>query len=175
MQQLVALRGDRLMAPRDIAKIRIGVSAYAAKNNGTVAPPDIMGAQYSFPYCAALALTADPTDPAMYTEKAIGDPARRELAKRVELYVDPEMEAAYPKHYGSRIEVQMADGKSLKSFVLDPHGMPADPVTEPERLAKFKRLASAVLPAAKSAAVIQKVRAIETLASVRDLSALLRA
>ena len=175
VQQLVALRGDRLMAPDDIAKIRIGVSAYAAKNNGAVAPPDIMGAQYSFPYCAALALTADPTDPAMYTEKAIGDPARRELAKRVELYVDPEMEAAYPKHYGSRIEVQMADGKSLKSFVLDPHGMPADPVTEPERLAKFKRLASAVLPAAKSAAIIQKVRAIEALASVRDLSALLRA
>jgi len=59
--------------------------------------------------------------------------------------------------------------------VLDPHGMPADPVTEPERLAKFNRLASAVLPAAKSATVIQKVRAIETLASVRDLSALLRA
>jgi len=175
VQQLVALRGDRLMAPGDIAKIRIGVSAYAAKNNGAVAPPDIMGAQYSFPYCAALALTADPTDPAMYTEKAIGDPARRELAKRVELYVDPEMEAAYPKHYGSRIEVQLADGKRLESFVLDPHGMPADPVTEPERLAKFNRLASAVLSAAKSATVIQKERAIETLASVRDLSALLRA
>jgi 2-methylcitrate dehydratase PrpD len=174
VQQLVALRGDRMFAPQDIAKIRIGVSAYAAKNNGAVAPPDIMGAQYSFPYCAALALTADPTDPAMYTEKAINDPARRELAQRVELYVDPEMEAAYPKHYGSRIEVQLADGRSLKSFVLDPHGMPADPVTEPERIAKFKRLAGPVLPAAKSEEIIRKVRAIETLASVRELSGLLR-
>ncbi len=174
VQQLVALRGDRLYAPREIAKIRIGVSAYAAKNNGAVAPPDIMGAQYSFPYCAALALTADPADPQMYAEREINHAERRELAKRVELYVDPEMEAAYPKHYGSRIEVQLADGRSLKSFVLDPHGMPADPVTEAERLAKFKRLAAPVLPAAQAADLIRMVRAVETLASVRDLSALLR-
>ena len=66
----------------------------------------------------------------MYTEEAINEPRRRELARRVELYVDPEMEAAYPKHYGSRVEVQFANGKALRSFVLDPHGMPADPVTE---------------------------------------------
>jgi 2-methylcitrate dehydratase PrpD len=174
VQQFVSLRGPSVFAPKEIAKIRIGVSAYAAKNNGAVAPPDIMGAQYSFPYCAALALTADPTDPAMYTEKAIDDPARRELARRVELYVDPEMEAAYPKHYGSRIEVQLAGGKRLQSFVLDPHGMPADPVSETERIAKFKRLAAPVLPAAKSGEIIGKVRAIEMLASARELSALLR-
>jgi len=175
VQQLVALRGTRLLAPKDIAKIRIGVSAYAAKNNGAVAPPDIMGAQYSFPYCAALALTADPTDPAMYTEQASNDPARRVLARRVELYVDAEMEAAYPKHYGSRIEVHLADGKRLQSFVLDPHGMPADPVTEAERIAKFSRLAAPVLPADRAAEIIRKVRAVETLALVCELSALLRA
>jgi 2-methylcitrate dehydratase PrpD len=174
VQQLVALRGERLFAPNDIQKIRIGVSAYAVRNNGAVAPPDIMGAQYSFPYCAALALTADPTDPAMYTEKSIDDPARRELAKRVELYVGAEMEAAYPKHYGSRIDVDMTDGKRLQSFVLDPHGMPADPVTHAERIAKFKRMAAPVLPADKADQIIAKVRAIESLPSVREMSALLR-
>lgn len=174
VQQLVALRGDRLYAPQDVAKIRIGVSSYAAKNNGAVAPPDIMGAQYSFPYCAALALTADPADPSMYTEREIAHAGRRELAKRVELYVDPEMEAAYPKHYGSRIDVELASGKTLKSFVMDPHGMPADPVTEAERLAKFRRLSAPVVPAAKAEEIIRKVRAVETVASARELSALLK-
>ena len=133
-----------------------------------------MGAQYSFPYCAAVALTADPSDPSMYAEEAITDSCRRELARRVELYVDPEMEAAYPKHYGSRIEVQLADGQRLNSFVLDPHGMPADPVTEAERIAKFSRLAAPVVPADKTAEIIRHVRAVEMLASVRELSALLR-
>ena len=174
VQQLVALRGPQTLAPDAIAKVRIGVSAYAAKNNGAVAPPDIMGAQYSFPYCAALALTADPTDPAMYTEQAIVDARRRELAKRVELYVDPQMEAAYPKHYGSRIEVQLANGQRLNSFVLDPHGMPADPVTEAERIAKFSRLAASVLSENAAGEIIAMVRAVDKLASVRELAALLR-
>lgn len=175
VQQLVALRGDKPLAPADIAKIRIGVSSYATKNNGAVAPPDIMGAQYSFPYCAALAATADPADPAMYTEKEINNSARRELARRVELYVDAEMEAAYPKHYGSRVEVQLTNGKSLQSFVMDPHGMPADPVTEPERLAKFRRLAAPVLSAKTTEEIIRQVRSVETMKSARELSALLRA
>ena len=174
VQQLVGLRGSRLFAPAEIARIRIGVSAYAAKNNGAVAPPDIMGAQYSFPYCAALALTADPTDPAMYTEQAIKNAPRRELARRVELYVDAEMEAAYPKHYGSRIDVELANGKRLQSFVLDPHGMPADPVTEEERIAKFSRLAGSVLPEKTTGEIIRMVRADETLASAREISELLR-
>jgi 2-methylcitrate dehydratase PrpD len=173
VQQLVALRGSSFLAPAGIKKIRIGVSSYAAKNNGAVAPPDIMGAQYSFPYCAALALTADPTDPTMYTETSINDPARRELAQRVELYVDAQMQAAYPKHYGSRIEVELADGKCLQSFVLDPHGMPADPCTEAERIAKFTRLAAPLMPADKAAEIIRTLRAVETLASAREISALL--
>jgi len=59
--------------------------------------------------------------------------------------------------------------------VLDPHGMPADPVTEAERLAKFRRLAAPVLQRNKIDEVIATVRKIETLTSVRVLSALLKA
>ena len=85
------------------------------------------------------------------------------------------MEAAYPKHYGSRIDVELANGKSLKSFVLDPHGMPADPVTETERIAKFSRLAAPVLADKTTQEIIRVVRAVETLKSVRELSPMLRA
>jgi 2-methylcitrate dehydratase PrpD len=174
VQQLVALRGSRPLDPEDIRQVRIGVSAYAAKNNGEPAPVDIMGAQYSFPYCAALALAGDPTDPGMYLEKAIDDPARRALARRVELYVDPEMEAAYPKHYGSRIELRLANGERRTSFVLDPHGMPADPVTDPERVEKFTRLASRAKPAGRASDIARAVQRAEKLSSARELMELIR-
>ena len=174
VQQLVALRGPQPLDPNDIAKVRIGVSAYAARNNGEVAPPDTMGAQFSFPYCAALALTGDPADPAMYSGNALSDPARRELARRVELVLDAEMEAAYPKHYGSRVELRLADGTRRNSFVLDPHGMPADPCTETERLEKFSRLAGLCKKPAAVAAIVKQVESCEQLASVRELTDLLR-
>jgi 2-methylcitrate dehydratase PrpD len=174
VQQLVDLRGPRPLQPADIEQVRIGVSSYAVKNNGEPAPVDIMGAQYSFPYCAALALAGDPADPGMYLEKAIDDAGRRALARRVELYVDPEMEAAYPRHYGSRIELALANGERRASFVLDPHGMPADPVSDQERIEKFARLAGCAKPSGRVSDIARTVQRAEKLSSVRELMELVR-
>jgi len=135
---------------------------------------DTMGAQYSFPYCAALALAGDPTDPGMYLEKEIGNAERRALARRVELYTDAQMEAAYPKHYGSRIELVLASGERRASFVLDPHGFPADPVTEPERIEKFSRLAGHAKSAARVKEIAAAVQHADSLASARELMGLIR-
>jgi 2-methylcitrate dehydratase PrpD len=168
------MRGPKPLKPQEVKKLRIGVCSYSARNNASVAPPDTMGAQYSLPYCAALAATADPADPVMFAPDAVSDPARRELARRIEIVVDPDMEAIYPKHYGARVELELANGERHTSTVHDPHGMPADPCTEPERLDKFARLASHVKPAATVAEIIRKVRRAEQMKSVQELTALLR-
>jgi len=174
VQQLVALRGPQPLKPHEIKKVQVGVSLYAGQQNGNVAPPDTMGAQFSIPYCAALALTADPADPAMFAPDAVDEPSRRELARRVDIVVDAQMEAAYPRHYGARVDLELANGERRASVVLDPHGMPADPCTEAERLDKFSRLASRVKPPAAVAELIRKVRSAERLNSVRELTELLR-
>jgi 2-methylcitrate dehydratase PrpD len=173
VQQLVALRGRSPLNAADIQRIQIGTNSYARRINGTVAPSDTMGAQYSIPYCAALALTGDPSDPAMYAEGAIDNAARRELAQRVELVPDDEMEAAYPRHYGSRVRLELKNGDVRESKVLDPHGMPADPVTETERVEKFTRLASKALPAEQVNRIIEIVSALERQSSIETLSQLL--
>ena len=169
VQQLVALRGPRPLAPGDIKRVRIGVCSYAATHNGAVTPPDTMGAQYSIPYCAAAALTADPADPAIYEGAALDDPARRELARKIEVHVDPEMEAAFPAHYASRVELEVAGGTRRESVVMDPHGMPADPCTEAERREKFLRLATSLVSPDTAAAIEQAVLDCERLSSARDL------
>ena len=174
VQQLVAMRGAQPVKAEEVKKLRIGVCSYAARNNGNVAPPDTMGAQYSLPYCAALAVTADPRDPAMYFGDQLDEPARRKLARRIELVVDPEMETAYPKHYGARVYLELANGECHDSAVLDPHGMPSDPCSNEERLAKFRLLVRHCMPDARALQLIEAVGKIENLRSVLELARMMR-
>jgi 2-methylcitrate dehydratase PrpD len=133
-----------------------------------------MGAQFSIPYCVALALTGDPADPAAYADEAIADAARRALAQRVEIFVDPEMEAAYPRHYGARVELELANGERKSAAKLDPHGMPADPCTQDELEAKFLRLAQRVKSPAEASRIREAVRRLAGAPDVRTLTALLK-
>ena len=174
VQQLVAMRGAQPVKAEEVKKLRIGVCSYAARNNGNVAPPDTMGAQYSLPYCAALAVTADPRDPAMYFGDQLDEPARRKLARRIELVVDPEMETAYPKHYGARVHLELANGERHDSAVLDPHGMPSDPCSNEERLAKFRLLVRHCMSDARALQLIEAVGKIENLRSVLELTRMMR-
>jgi 2-methylcitrate dehydratase PrpD len=173
VQQLVALRGAKPLAASDIEVVRVGVNSYAKRINGERQPVDTMGAQYSIPYCAALALTGDPHDPAMYSGAALDDAARRRISASADIFVDPDMEAAYPRHYGARVEVRLVDGRVLESSILDPHGMPADPCSESERLEKFARLASRVLSATNVERAVQTVRTLDRIGSSRELTAVL--
>jgi 2-methylcitrate dehydratase PrpD len=173
-QQLVALRGARPLEPRAIERVRVGVSAYARAQNGNPVPQDTMGAQFSIPYCAALALTGDPSDPAAYDERALGDAARRALAQRVEIFVDSEMESAYPRHYGARVELELTNGERRQSAKLDPHGMPADPCTRQELEQKFLKLATRVKSADEAARILARVQRLDEAQEIRTLTALLK-
>jgi len=174
VQQLVAMRGARPVKAEQVKNLRIGVCSYAARNNGNVSPPDTMGAQYSLPYCAALAVTGDPRNPAMYFGDQLDHPARRELARRLEIVVDPEMEAAYPKHYGARVHLELANGKTFDTAVLDPHGMPSDPCSDEERIEKFRLLVRNRLSDGRASQVIDAVKGAEGIDSVREFTRLLR-
>ena len=82
----------------------------------------------------------------------------------------------YTKHgyEGTLDQMELASGETYETAVRDPHGMPSDPCTEEERIDKFVRLASYVLSSAGVSDAIGTVRQAERLASVRELTALLR-
>jgi 2-methylcitrate dehydratase PrpD len=172
-----ALHGLRLQGEFDAAaiqSIRVGTNKRAIALNGELAPKETMAAQYSMPFTAAVALTRDPRDPRHYTGEALNDPEVCELARRVELYADPEMEAMYPR-YGTRAEVRLKDGRKLETRLLDAHGTPADPCTEDEAKEKFRCLAEAAIGKDEIQAILSLVSGVEKVASVRSLSEVLRA
>jgi 2-methylcitrate dehydratase PrpD len=174
VQLVVQLRGAQPLAPKDVRAIQVGVSRYAAQNNGEAAPVDTMGAQYSIPYCTAVALIGDPRDPAWFRPAAVKDPVTRELAGKVEIVIDPAVEAVYPAQFGASVKLILADGRTSERAVMDCHGTPSDPCGGSEQLDKFRLLAGARLPAV---AVAGLARLVDTVASVpvRELTNPLRA
>ncbi len=179
VQLLGAMRGDiggsQPLAGNQIKRVIVGTSRFAVNSNSNATPADTMDAQYSIPYCAALALTRDPGDPRAFEPAGYNNPELLSLAARVETCVDEACEAVYPQRFGSRVQLHLASGEVKEALTLDPHGTPADPCSDDELAAKFARLAALSPLKVDSAAIARAVGQLDTSASLRELSQRLRA
>ena len=98
--------------------------------------------------------------------------ALRERAK-VELVGDAELEARAPRREAI-VEVALADGTQLNEHVAAVRGTSDNPMPRAEVVAKCRDLITPVLGAAKCAALIERVLALESVANMRDLRDLLK-
>jgi len=173
VQLVLELRGALPLSAESVRAVEVGVSRYAAQNNGEPAPVDTMGAQYSIPYCVAAALLGDARDPAWFQPDAVNDPVTRDLAGKVAIVIDPAVEAVYPAKFGARVKLTLADGTVSERTVLECHGTPSDPCSSQEQLDKFRLLAGARLSAASVAELAGLVDTVATV-PVRTLTHPLR-
>jgi len=174
VQLLSAMRGPAPLALADVEKVVVGTTAFAVKNNANPAPSDTMEAQYSIPYCCAVALAGDATNPNEFCEPTIQDPVRHSFAGRVEVCVDPESEAVYPARFGSRVQLCLRSGEVKEAATLDPHGTAADPCNEEEVTAKFTRLVALSNSRIDARAIVDAVSRLDTSSSIHELQQLLR-
>ncbi|HEX2827500.1 MAG TPA: MmgE/PrpD family protein [Burkholderiales bacterium] len=174
MQLVLDLRGPVPIPLDRVRKVTVGTSAFAVKNNANPLPADSGEAQYSIPYCAAVALESDPKDPAQFERAAFTDAARLAFAQRVEVTVDDASEAVFPRQFGTKVRIRLDDGEVREASTYDPHGTPADPCTYREVVDKLTRLA-AFAPVGDAAAIVRLVENIDASTRTRALSSLLRA
>jgi 2-methylcitrate dehydratase PrpD len=127
-------------------------------------PPDLMLAQYSIPFCVALALYREARDPESYDDSALADPRIRALTRRVRLVADAGDGHGGHGATGSTVTVTLSDGRRLERH--EPSGL-----LEPGELAdKFTRLTRAVL-GGRAAALYERLQRLETEPDVTWLGA----
>jgi 2-methylcitrate dehydratase PrpD len=145
----------------DIKEIRVGISETSLSHGGAIYEPhDVASAQFSLPFSLALRLLRNDNDLRLYMdEKLWRDPEILALAKKVKSYADPN--AKGDQNYNTTMEIELADGKSVKGFQPYPPGSPLNPVSREELRKKFKKLASAVLPENRIDRLIAAVERIE--------------
>src|SRR5437773_3804329 len=115
-------------------------------------PADLMLAQYSIPFCVALALHREPRDPESYDEAALADPAIRALTRRVRIV--PEVESGHGA-MGSTVTLALADGRHferhVESGLLEPGELPD----------KFTRLTRGALGESGAARLFARLQKLE--------------
>ena len=89
VEAILDLRGENKFSGSDVAAVQIAGSRRMATVNNIPAPADIMIAQFSVPFCVALALYRNPVDPYSFDEASPRDPAIKQMAARVNISAVP--------------------------------------------------------------------------------------
>jgi len=124
------------LSAKDIVAVEIYTYSGTFNLSNARAPRDLVEAQYSVPYCIGVCavrgasglLPLDPSD--------LGEAGVLEVAGRVSLHRDPDLEAQFPARSPARVVVTTARGR-FESPVTMPRGDPDDPLSWAELEAKF--------------------------------------
>jgi 2-methylcitrate dehydratase PrpD len=119
----------------EIDEIAIDASAKVASHHSDPDPGDIMLAQYSVPFCLALAAYYDPRDPDVFSDRTAADPRVRDLARRVRV-----MSNGGRKGWAAHIAVSLRDGRRFDDAQELFLGCPETPMSEEQLRFKFERL-----------------------------------
>ena len=147
---VLALRSEHGIRPEDVDRIRLGVLSGGAllvadPIEAKRAPRNVVDAQFSAPFAAAIALVRGSASLADYTQENVDDPVVRSLMARTDCYRDDRLDAAYPEHWPASVAIRLLSGREVAAHVDDPTGEPANPVAREDLREKFVGLASAVL------------------------------
>jgi len=120
----------------DIISIKAGITRYASLRIGDKYPTSIESAKFSMPYVAAYTTLYGPPMLNAFTEEAIGDPAIKDLARKVSVVVDPEY-ADLLDDSPARVTVTLADGRTIERTRYYASGTPQMPLTSEQVEEKF--------------------------------------
>ena len=130
------------LAPGRIRSVRARVHAAAIDVLGPVTDPrTIHQSKFSMGFVLALVALRGRAGITEFTEGSLQDPELRSFHDRVEMVLDPEIDAAYPERWIGLVEVETTDGKSLTSRVAVPKGDPGNTLSRKEIEDKTSRLA----------------------------------
>ncbi len=138
---LLRLMREQRLAACDIAGVTAQVHQGAIDVLGPVTDPQTVH-QSKFSMGTVLAMVAQHGRAGLAEFDAhFRDPATRAFRERVQMVLDPEVDAAYPARWIGKVSVVTRDGRRLSARVDEPKGDPGNTLTRGELEDKAIRLA----------------------------------
>jgi 2-methylcitrate dehydratase PrpD len=176
---VLRLRAEHGILPEQVEEMRLGVLSGGAlliadPIERKRAPANVVDAQFSAPFAAALALTRGGAGPRDFTQENVDDPTIRHLMARTVCYRDPDLDAHYPRRWPAAVEIVLEDGRHLAVRVEAATGEPENPVPRAGLVAKFEQLAGGVLAPRQVAELAERILRLDEEADLAAVGRLLR-
>jgi len=139
------------------------------------APRTVDEAKFSLPFILAIAFVHGDLSRRGMCMENIDDPRVRDLAGRVVVHEDEKIAGDFPRLRSAELVLTMADGRELRKYVDAPLGMPENPVAWAELEEKFRDAADGIFTTRQTTRIVEAVRHVDYLASIVELTRLLRA
>lgn len=152
----------------EIGSVTVRTYTTAINVAGIREPSTPAEARFSIPFLVALALAQGTIGQDSLTDSVVNDPVLRTLARKVELRVGSEFDAAFPAHRGAELTVTTPSGTQV-SMIPDRSGSPENPVSSEKLEAKFRDLTSGILGEG-SADLLEQLTQLRLLSSAGQLT-----
>ena len=170
------LRREHGFTAADVESVEVHASTHAVLHSGWEYDPagGVTAAQMNYFFVLATMLRYGEVALEALTESGVKDPETLEVAKRITVTADPEVDKlGRPGRYTARVRITLRDGRVLEGSTRYRKGSKALPVTDQEVYEKFHRLAATVLPEETVAQVQQAALGLDTLARSSQFTALM--
>jgi 2-methylcitrate dehydratase PrpD len=171
---MLAIRARITSDPTAIERVEVRTYQVAAETLGKRYPDCHVHASMSIPYLVSVAFMDGQVLLPQFTPERLQDPVLTDLQSKVDMILDPVLDAMAPGLLPAEVSVVLTDGTQETERILTPKGDPANPLSPEEIDAKFRGLAAEALPTSTIDEVLATCHRLEELEDLADLGATLR-
>lgn len=173
MDALLETVSEEDLKPEDVREVRVRAGPNILEPLRYKQPVDGLQAKFSLHFGLASILLRRRAGLREYTTEVVNSPEVQGTMKKVKTILDPEVANMGTDKMRSILEVELHDGRVLSLLADTARGTPEKPLSEVEVDGKFRECAGFVLEEEKMLLVLETLRGIEALSSIKQLTALL--
>lgn len=176
LDAMLKLLGENEIKPGEVKKITCEVPALVMGILHRHSPASAREARFSLEFAMAAAVNDRAAGLRQYTDQRVNDPSIRRLMARVEtIEMGPELAAELRGGdlKGSRVTVELEDGRIIRSSAGEARGHPGDPLTDEELDTKFRECSMGILPEKNIDRALSIIAELENLEKLDSLTRIL--
>ncbi len=174
MTKMIELIRENDIKPEQVDGIDVGTNHNMPNALIHHRPTDELQAKFSMEFCMAILVLRRRGGLPEFTDEVVNRPDVQEMIGKVHFGVHPEAEAAGYDKMTTIIDIHLKDGRTVSGRADFGKGSPSNPMSYDEAADKFRECAEfARWDESSTEQIVETVRKLETLDSVRHLTKLL--